>query len=79
MKNAWVDENVRDLYRAFGKGRKVGGTGAAVQDEEGVEVFSAVEGTGTGTGRRDLRCVLVSQLLAVLSFGRGRVYGGKWY
>lgn len=58
MKKAWVDENVRDLYRAFNKDRKVGGTGAAVQDKEGVEVFSAVE--GTGTGRRDLRCVLVN-------------------
>lgn len=61
-KNAWVNENIRDLYRAFAKSRKKGGTSAAMQDKEGVEVFSAVE--GTGTGRRDLRCALVSYLWA---------------
>lgn len=78
VKIAWVDENIRDLYRAFAKGRK-GGTSAAVPDKEGVEVFSAVEGTGTGTGTgKDLRGVLVSWLLAIYPLGEFSVFGGKW-
>lgn len=74
VKNAWVNENIRDLYRAFAKGRK-GGTSAAVPYKEGVEVFSAVEGTGTG---RDLRGVLVSWLLAIYPLDEFSVFGGKW-
>lgn len=69
IKNAWVNENIRDLYRAFAKGRK----STAVQYKGGVDVFDAVEGT-----RRDLRCVLVSQLLACsLSFALGGGIGGE--
>ncbi len=54
MKKAWVDENLRDLYKAFARGRK---SDPLTQDGT-VEVFRAVERT-----ENDLRNVLVSTVI----------------
>ena len=54
MKKAWVDENIRDLYKAFARGRK---SDPLTQDGM-VEVFKAVEGS-----ENDLRNVLVSNVI----------------
>ena len=51
VKKAWVDENIRDLHRAFAAGRKA----SPGPCDRTVEIFSAVEGTEI-----DLRCILVS-------------------
>ena len=50
MRKAWVEENVRDIYRAFAAGR----TANPVLHDGSVEIFSAVEGT-----EKDLRYILV--------------------
>lgn len=53
VKKAWVEENRRDLYKAFERGKKVD----PVPQDRTVEVFNAVERT-----ENDLCYVLVSIL-----------------
>lgn len=47
---AWVEENRRDLFKAFAKGRKVDPS-----PQKNIDTFNAVEGT-----EKDLRHALVS-------------------
>lgn len=53
VKKTWVEENRRDLLRAFATGRKVDPS-----PYKNIEVFSAVEGT-----EKDLRYTLVRNLI----------------
>ena len=54
VRKAWVEENVRDIYRAFAVGR----TTNPILHDGRVEIFSAVEGT-----EKDLRYILVVILI----------------
>lgn len=51
VRKVWVEENIKDLYRAFAAGRKAN----PAPCDRSVEIFSAVEGT-----KIDLRYILVS-------------------
>ena len=64
LKRAWVEENRRDLERAFEAGRKVD----MVAPGGGVEFFTAVEGTV-----EDLRHILVG--VTVIELGNCGVNG----